>query len=142
MNAMRTVPFLWVSDLAASIRYYVDGLGFAIAQQWVDGGRLRWCRIERAGAALMLQELWKDGPHANVPNGRVGLGVSIYFICEDALAIHREISARGVRPAAPPFVGNRMWVVPLSDPDGYSLHFESPTDAAEDTVYQEGDAGD
>jgi hypothetical protein len=32
-------------------------------------------------------------------------------------------------------VGNGSWVTALKDPDGYELYFESPTDAAEETVY-------
>jgi hypothetical protein len=29
-----------------------------------------------------------------------------------------------------------MWVTSLDDPDGWSLHFESPTDVAEGTEYE------
>ena len=36
---------------------------------------------------------------------------------------------------AVPFVGNAMWVTPLSDPDGYRIEFASPTDVPEETVY-------
>jgi hypothetical protein len=36
-----------------------------------------------------------------------------------------------------PFVGNRLWVVPVTDPDGYHMEFSSPTDAAEDTELEE-----
>jgi hypothetical protein len=28
-----------------------------------------------------------------------------------------------------------MWVTILSDPDGYTLDFESPTDLPEETIY-------
>jgi len=28
-----------------------------------------------------------------------------------------------------------MWVTSLSDPDGYRIEFESPTDVPEETVY-------
>jgi hypothetical protein len=28
-----------------------------------------------------------------------------------------------------------MWVVSLEDPDGYSLHFQSPTEAPEESQY-------
>ena len=38
-----------------------------------------------------------------------------------------------------PHVGNAMWVTEVSDPDGYHLLFESPTDVAEETVFA-GDA--
>ncbi len=73
------------------------------------------------------------------PTGKLGQGVSVYFICENALAIYREVTGRGIQ-ASKPFVGNSMWVTSLKDPDGYELHFESMTDAAEETEYsgQEG----
>jgi lactoylglutathione lyase len=32
-----------------------------------------------------------------------------------------------------PFVGNRLWVVPLTDPDGYRIELASATDAAEES---------
>jgi catechol 2,3-dioxygenase-like lactoylglutathione lyase family enzyme len=135
-NVQQTVPFLAVSDMEASIRYYVDGLGFEITQKWVDEGVLRWCWLQRGGAALMLQEYWTEGHDAWVPEGKVGEGVSIYFICQDALAIYHEVKARGLEPSTP-FVGNAMWVVGMSDPDGYQLYFESDTDVPEETVYKE-----
>jgi lactoylglutathione lyase len=34
-------------------------------------------------------------------------------------------------------VGNNLWVVELSDPDGYKVCFESPTDVPEGTKYSE-----
>ena len=70
------------------------------------------------------------------PEGKVGEGVSIYFICQDALVIYHEATDRGVQ-ASTPFVGNGMWVVGISDPDGYQLYFESDTDVPEGTVYKE-----
>ena len=76
-----------------------------------------------------------EGHDANLPKGRLGEGVSICFICEDALAIYREVESRGIHSERKPFVGNRMWVTSLSDPDGYKLFFESPTDAPEESEY-------
>jgi len=48
------------------------------------------------------------------------------------VALWRGLVARGLS-AKRPFVGNGMWVTRVSDPDGYVLVFESPTDAAEET---------
>ena len=135
-NVKQTVPFLAVSDMEASIRYYVDGLGFEMRHKWIDEGKLRWCWLQRGGAALMLQEYRTEGHDAWVPDCKVGEGVSIYFICQDALAIYHEVTARGVETAAP-FVGNAMWVTGMSDPDGYQLYFESDTDVPEETVYSD-----
>lgn len=56
------------------------------------------------------------------------------FICDDALAIYREVTSRGLE-ASRPFVGNGMWVTSLHDPDGYKVEFESYTGAPEETVF-------
>jgi len=135
-NVQQAVPFFMVSSIEQSLRFYVDGLDFEMDYQWIDEGKLRWCWLQLGGAALMLQEFRKEGHDSWAPEGKVGVGVSIYFICRDALAIYREVTSRGMQ-AAKPFVGNRMWVTSLSDPDGYKIFFESPTDVPEETVYSE-----
>lgn len=135
-NVKQAVPFFLVSNLEESIRYYIGGLGFEMTLYWIDEGKLRWCWLQLGGAALMLQERRKEGHDSRMPEGRVGEGVSICFICNDALAIYREVTSRGIQ-AARPFVGNGMWVTSLSDPDGYRIDFESATDVPEETVLSE-----
>jgi lactoylglutathione lyase len=136
MNVKQAVPFFRVSNMEASLRYYVDGIGFKMTKKWIDEGKLRWCWLQLEGAALMLQEFRKEGHDSWIPKGKVGEGVAICFQCEDALAIYRDVTSRGIQ-ASRPFVGNRMWVTSLSDPDGYKIEFESPTDVPEDTQYPE-----
>ncbi len=58
-------------------------------------------------------------------------------MCEDALALYREFKSRGIQTRQRPFVGNRLWVVSIADPDGYRIDFESPTDVPEETELQE-----
>lgn len=135
-NIKQAVPFFWVMDLELSITFYVDGLGFEIKDQWMDQGKLRWCWMENGGAAIMLQEFWKEGHHANLPTGKLGLGVSIAFVCENALDFYTEIKSRGIQ-ATEPFVANHLWMTNLTDPDGYDLVFQSPTDVPEETQYSE-----
>lgn len=130
----QTVPMLHVRDMTAAIEFYVGGLGFKIAQDWRPQGAIRWCWLQHGGAALMLQTWILEGPHKNVPTERPGVGVSLNFICDDALAFYREVKAKGI-PASRPFVGNAMWVTSITDPDGYQLHFESNTDVQEETEY-------
>jgi len=138
-NVQQAVPFFRVSSMEASLRFYVDGLGFEMTKKWTpDGdGKVRWCWLQLGDAALMLQEFRKDHhPNSGRPEGKLGVGVSVCFQCKDALAIYREITARGVA-AKRPFVGNAMWVTMVEDPDGYKLEFESFTDVPEETVYSE-----
>jgi catechol 2,3-dioxygenase-like lactoylglutathione lyase family enzyme len=132
----QAVPFFGVADMDRSLRFYVDGLGFNMRHHWIHEGKLRWCWLQIDDAAVMLQEFWHEGPHANVPKDKLGVGVSVYFTCEDALAFYNEVIARGVE-AGEPFVGNNMWVTGLRDPDGYELYFESATDVPEETKYSE-----
>jgi uncharacterized glyoxalase superfamily protein PhnB len=132
-NVEQAVPLFGVSSMDASLKFYVDGLGFVMTNQWIDEGTLRWCWLQLGGAAVMLQEYRPDWK----PDGKLGVGVSINFICRDALALYREFRSRGIE-AQRPFVGNGMWVTSMTDPDGYSLHFESVTDAAEESEYVEG----
>ena len=80
----------------------------------------------------MLQE-YREGFR---PAEKLGVGVSVCFICDDALAIYEDILLRGSKPDEP-FVGNAMWVVGLTDPDGHNIIFESPTDVLEETKYGE-----
>jgi predicted lactoylglutathione lyase len=135
-NVQQAVPFFWVHDIEASLRFYIDGLGFKKTTEWVDDGKLRWCWLELGGAAVMLQEFWQSGQHRNVTTDKLGAGVSINFICNDALALYKEFKARGV-VSRKPFVGNRMWVTHVADPDGYNLYFESLTDAPEESEFAE-----
>ncbi len=135
-NPLSAVPFFRVADIAASVAFYTGGLGFTITRRWAPGGLLRWCRLERAGTALMLQQFETSGPDAWVPASPVGVGVSICFVCADALALYRAFRAAGLNPSRP-VVSNGMWLTALSDPDGYRLEFESPTDAAEGTQLDE-----
>ena len=136
-NVKQVVPFFSVSSMDRSCAYYVEGLGFTMKYQWVVNGKLRWCWLERGGAALMLQQHLPTPGHLSwVPAGKVGEGVSLCFQCEDATAIYHEVRSRGIE-AAEPFVGNGMWVTGLSDPDGYRLFFESVTDVPEETRLSE-----
>ena len=141
-NVKQAVPFFGVTNMEASLRFYVDGLGFKMKRWWIpdDGqgdykpdGRIRWCWLELGEAAIMLQEFLPE----RQPKETLGTGVNVCFQCEDALALYREFKARGVHTRNRPSVGNGLWVVPVTDPDGYHMEFSSATDVPEDTELEE-----
>jgi catechol 2,3-dioxygenase-like lactoylglutathione lyase family enzyme len=136
-NVREAVPFFNVKDMPASLHFYVTGLGFRITHAWTpdDPRIIRWCRLQHGEAGLMLQTWWRNGKPGGWPDGKLGEGASVCFMCDDALIIHREALARGLSPSRNPFVGNNLWVVSYTDPDGYCVDFESPTDIAEETEY-------
>jgi uncharacterized glyoxalase superfamily protein PhnB len=140
VNVKQAVPFFGVTNMEASLRFYVDGLGFTMKNSWIPtrkedkpDGRIRWCWLELGTAAIMLQEFLPE----HRANGTLGTGASVCFMCEDALALYREFKSRGIQTRQRPFVGNGLWVVPLTDPDGYRIAFESPTDAPEESELAE-----
>jgi|SRR6185437_1204469 uncharacterized glyoxalase superfamily protein PhnB len=141
VNVKQAVPFFGVTNMESSLQFYVDGLGFKMKNRWIpdrdeqypSDGKIRWCWLELGDAAIMLQEFLPQ----NRPQDPLGTGASISFMCEDALALYREFRSRGVQTQKPPFVGNRLWVVPLTDPDGYRLEFASPTDEPEESEFGE-----
>lgn len=136
VNVQQAVPFFMVSDIEASLRFYVDGLGFEMKNQWINEGKLAWCWLQIGGAALMLQEWSAKKLETAKSAGKLGNGVAVCFQCADALAIYGEVTARGIQTKEP-FVGNNMWVVGVRDPDGYRIEFESATDVEEETKYSE-----
>jgi lactoylglutathione lyase len=140
VNVKQAVPFFGVTNMEASLRFYVDGFGFKMKNYWIPAraedhpdGRIHWCWLELGDAAIMLQAFRPGGR----PKETVGTGVNVCFLCEDALALYREFKSRGIQTRNRPSVGNRLWVVPLTDPDGYRMEFSSPTDAPEESELEE-----
>lgn len=116
-----------------SLHFYVDKLGFTITNKWTPEDKIEWCWLQRDSVSLMLQELRNKEQFVVAEKGK---GVSICFQCKDSLLLYHEFIKKDVE-IKEPFVGNSMWVVAFTDPDGYSLNFESPTDVAEETTYSD-----
>jgi lactoylglutathione lyase len=105
-----------------------------MTHKWIDEGKLRWCWLQHGGAALMLQEIAKEGPHSQVPGRKVGPGrIDLLHLrgCPGYLQrgdLTRDSSLETLR---------RERVTSMSDPDGYVIEFESYTDVPEDTEFSE-----
>jgi hypothetical protein len=131
-NLKQAVPFFMVTNIDRSLDFFVKGLGFEIKKDWRPRGKIEWCWLEREGVAIMLQE-YREGFKSKE---KLGQGVSVCIMCNDALALYKEFLQTRLSPQEP-FVGNNLWVVQLTDPDGYNIHFESRTDVPEETKYSE-----
>ncbi len=109
-------PILRVASLAASLRYYIDVMGFAMA--WGDES---FACVGRDDASLMLCEGDQGSP-----------GTWVYLGVSDADALHDELRARGAAIRVPPT--NYPWgarEVHVTDPDGHVLRFGSEARAGE-----------
>ncbi len=124
-----------VTNMARSLAYWIEGLGFALKNKWVVEDKIRWCWLERGTAAFMMQEYSQKQADA-LAGQTLGLGTQIYFQCGDAVALYREFLARGIQVSEPQ-VGNGNWEIFLRDPDGYKIAFCSRTDVPEETRLSE-----
>ncbi|HEU0121733.1 MAG TPA: glyoxalase superfamily protein [Bryobacteraceae bacterium] len=103
-------PILRVEDMAASLRFYVEKLGFTNA----DWGSDDFTSISRDDAGIYLS-LGDQGRG----------GAWIWIGVEDAAALHEEYKARGVAIQLPPT--NFPWALEMqiADPDGNVIRFGS-----------------
>lgn len=121
-------PVLHVTDVAASLRFYVDQLGFTTPWQHAEDGTPVVAQVERQGLALILSSQWPE---------KVGKG--LVFVSLDAApdthaaqvaaldALRAELEARGVAVKDGAW-GYRLLVV--DDPDGNQLTFNYPNQPA------------
>lgn len=91
------VPLLFVEHITDSLNFYRDKLGFELVDAWEPGGKMAWCRVQRGGAAMMLQQATEEDQPAT---GR-GHGVGFFFLCDDADAVYAQLCAVGLTPAPP-----------------------------------------
>lgn len=118
---MRLRLELFVEDVARSLAFYVDVLGFAIAAEG-EGG---YVQLQRGSAVLSLNRrsgLPMDHPVQAGPGIAPGKGVEIVLEVDDIVHLHESVSAGGWPLAAP--LARRPWGrsdFRIIDPDGYYL---------------------
>jgi catechol 2,3-dioxygenase-like lactoylglutathione lyase family enzyme len=119
-------PVLHVTDVEASLRFYVAQLGFTSPWRYDEDGRARVAQVDRQGCALILADTWPQK-----------IGKSLLFISlnvepptpEAATAavdaLRAELEAKGVSVKEGSW-GYRLLVV--DDPDGNQLFFNYPAE--------------
>src|SRR6476469_9011901 len=53
-------PVLHVTDVEASLRFYINRLGFTSPWRYEEEGRARVAQVERQGCALILADTWPE----------------------------------------------------------------------------------
>src|SRR5271154_1138431 len=103
------IPILRVNSVAASIRYYVDVLGFKV--DWSDSVM---ASVSRNGRAIMLCQGEQGQP-----------GTWIWIGVEDIEPLFAEYTAKGVKFREPPTNYPWAYEMKIEDPDGHVLRFGS-----------------
>lgn len=119
-------PVLHVKDVEASLRFYIDRLGFTSAWRYEDDGRVRVAQVDRQGCSLIFSDQWPE----KVGKGLMFISLNVELPTPEASAaaldaLRAELEAKGA-PVKDGSWGYRLIVV--DDPDGNQLFFNYPAE--------------
>jgi len=125
-------PVLHVADVEASLRFYVDRVGFTSPWRYDEDGRAHVAQVDRQGCALILADSWPE----KVGKGLIFISLNVEAATPDAAAaaldaLRAELEARGISVKEGSW-GYRLLVV--HDPDGNQLFFNYPRETASGEV--------
>jgi catechol 2,3-dioxygenase-like lactoylglutathione lyase family enzyme len=121
-------PVLHVKDVEASLRFYVNRLGFTSPWRYEEAGRAHVAQVERQGCALILADTWPE----KIGKALMFISVNADHQTPDAAtaaldALRAELEAKGVAVKEGSW-GYRLLVI--DDPDGNQLFFNYPNETA------------
>ena len=119
-------PVFHVTDVDASLRFYVDRLGFTIPWRYDEEGRASVAQVDRQGCSLILADTWPQ----KIGKGLIFISLNVEPPTpENATAaldaLRAELEAKGA-PVKDGSWGYRLVVV--DDPDGNQLFFNYPSE--------------
>ncbi len=121
-------PILHVTDAEASLRFYVDRLGFTSPWRYDENGKLHITQVDRQGCALILADTWPEKAGKAVMFISLNVEPPTPQAATAALdALRAELESKGV-PVKEGSWGYRLLVV--EDPDGNQLLFNYPKETA------------
>ncbi|HLV86336.1 MAG TPA: glyoxalase superfamily protein [Candidatus Sulfotelmatobacter sp.] len=119
-------PVLHVKDVEASLRFYVERLGFTSAWRYEDDGRIRVAQVDRQGCSLIFSDQWPEKTGKGLMFISLNVEPPTRENATAALdALRAELEAKGA-PVKDGSWGYRLVVV--DDPDGNQLFFNYPGD--------------
>ena len=118
-------PVLHVTDVEASLHFYVNRLGFTSPWRYDEDGRASVAQVDRQGCALILANHWPE----KVGKGLMFISLNAERVAQIAAldALRAELEAKDVLVKEGSW-GYRLLVV--DDPDGNQLFFNYPSETA------------
>jgi catechol 2,3-dioxygenase-like lactoylglutathione lyase family enzyme len=123
MNDWFARPVLHVADADASLRFYIERLGFTSPWCYREDGKAHVAQVDRDACALILADNWPE----KVGKGMVFISLNLEPAAQIAAidALRAEFAGKGA-PVKEGSFGYRCLVV--DDPDGNQLFFNYPNE--------------
>jgi glyoxylase I family protein len=124
-----TVTLLQVFDMATSLHFYRDLLGFSIVQQSQPSENCGWAWLRHNDAEIMLNTAYEDEfrPPEPDPNRIQAHGdTTLYFGCPDVDAAYEYLRSKGIPASEPKNAPYGMRQMYFRDPDGFEICFQWP----------------
>ena len=121
-------PVLHVKDVGASLRFYVDRLGFTTPWRYEESGVAHVAQVDRQGCSLILADTWPE----KIGRGLIFISLNVEPATHEAAvaaldALRAELEAKGASVKDGSW-GYRLLVV--DDLDGNQLFFIYPAETA------------
>jgi catechol 2,3-dioxygenase-like lactoylglutathione lyase family enzyme len=121
-------PVLHVTDVEASLHFYVNRLGFTSPWCYDEGGKAHVAQVDREGCALILADTWPE----KIGKGLMFISLNVEPATREAEIaaldkLRTELEAKGVAVKEGSW-GYRLLVI--DDPDGNQLFFNYPNQNA------------
>jgi catechol 2,3-dioxygenase-like lactoylglutathione lyase family enzyme len=118
---LRSAPYFPVRDVARSVAFYRDTMGFEC--EYSAGDPLQFAICSRDGLGVMLRRV-SEAAHI-VPNEQQGGTWDAFFWVRDAGALHAELAAKGGDVVYGPIIQESypMKEFAVRDCDGHVLGF-------------------
>jgi catechol 2,3-dioxygenase-like lactoylglutathione lyase family enzyme len=126
-------PLLQVFDMATSLRFYCDVLGFTL--HMTDNNPTPnhdWVWLKRDGIDLMLNTAYDSDEQPPEPEARRVAAhddTTLYFGAPDVDAVYAHLIERGIEVGKPKIAYYGMKQIYLHDPDGFGICFQWRADA-------------
>lgn len=119
---------LEVFDMAASLRFYRDVLGFRVAMASGEGDDAGWALLRRDGAEIMLNTAYESNderpPEPDPARAAAHADTTLFIGCRDVDAVYAHLLERGIELDGPVVRDYGMKQLSLRDPDGYGVCFQ------------------
>jgi catechol 2,3-dioxygenase-like lactoylglutathione lyase family enzyme len=119
-------PILNVTDVEASLRFYIEQLGFTSPWRYDEDGKAHVAQVDRQGCALILADTWPEKVGKALMFISLNVEPATHESATAALdALRAELEAKGVGVKDGSW-GYRLLVV--DDLDGNQLLFNYPAE--------------